>query len=64
MIKTLNAALQDAVSDPEIIKTWADQGFTTFPKDQRTPAAASAMMRSEIERWGQVIRDNNIQATQ
>jgi len=64
VIKTLNAALQDAVSDPEIIKTWADQGFTTFPKDQRTPAAASAMMKSEIERWGQVIRDNNIQATQ
>jgi tripartite-type tricarboxylate transporter receptor subunit TctC len=64
VIKTLNAALQDAVSDPEIIKTWPDQGFATFPKDQRTPAAASAMMKSEIERWGQVIRDNNIQATQ
>jgi putative tricarboxylic transport membrane protein len=64
VIKMLNAALQDAVSDPEIIKTWADQGFTTFPKDQRSPAAASAMMKSEIERWGQVIRDNNIQVTQ
>jgi tripartite-type tricarboxylate transporter receptor subunit TctC len=64
VIKTLNAALQDAVSDPEILKTWEDQGFAPFPKDQRSPTAASVMMRSEIERWGQVIHDNNIQATQ
>jgi tripartite-type tricarboxylate transporter receptor subunit TctC len=64
VIKTLNAALQDAVSDPEIVKTWADQGFAAFPKDQRSSEAANAMMKSEVERWGQVIRDNNIQATQ
>ncbi|HET9688907.1 MAG TPA: tripartite tricarboxylate transporter substrate-binding protein, partial [Pseudolabrys sp.] len=64
VIKTLNTALQEAVSDPEIVKTWADQGFATFSKDQRSPEAANAMMKSEVERWGQVIRDNNIQATQ
>jgi len=64
VVKKLNAALQDAVSDPEIIKTWADQGFTPFPKDQRSLEAASAMMKSETERWGQIIRDNNIQVTQ
>ena len=64
VIKTVNAVLQDAVSDPEIIKTWDDQGFAPFPKDQRSTAAASAMMKSEIERWGQVIHDNNIQVTQ
>ena len=40
------------------------EGFTPFPKDQRSPATAGAMMTSEIERWGQVIRDNNIQVTQ
>jgi putative tricarboxylic transport membrane protein len=64
VIKTLNTGLQDAVSDPEIIKTWADQGFAAFPKDQRSPEAANAMMKSEVDRWGQVIRDNNIQPTQ
>jgi len=64
VIKTINAALQDAVSDPTIVKTWEDEGFAPFPKDQRSPAAAGAMMTSEIARWGQVIRDNNIQVTQ
>ena len=31
-----------------------------YPKDQRTPAAARAILKSEIARWGQVVRDNNI----
>ena len=64
VIKTLNAALQEAVSDPAIVKTWAAEGVSAFPKDQRSPAAAKAMFKSETARWGQVIRDNNIHVTQ
>jgi tripartite-type tricarboxylate transporter receptor subunit TctC len=64
VIKTLNAALQEAVSDPEILKKWAAEGVSAFSKDQRTPAAARAMLKSEIARWGQVIRDNNIHVDQ
>ena len=64
VINTLNAALQQAVSDPDIINTWMKEGFSPFPKEQRSVAAANAMMKSEIARWGQVIRDNNIQITQ
>ena len=30
----------------------------------RTPAAANALLKSEIARWGQVIRDNNIHVDQ
>jgi len=40
------------------------EGFSPFPKEQRSVTAANAMMKSEIARWGQVIRDNNIQITQ
>jgi tripartite-type tricarboxylate transporter receptor subunit TctC len=61
-IKTLNAALQQAVSDPAIIKNWAAQDVSAFPPDQRSPAAAAAFLNSEIARWGQVIRDNDIHA--
>jgi tripartite-type tricarboxylate transporter receptor subunit TctC len=64
VINTLNAALQEAVSDPDIINTWTKEGFAPFPKEQRSVTAANAMMKSEIARWGQVIRDNNIQITQ
>lgn len=62
VIKTLNDALQQAVSDPAIVKNWAAQDVSPFPPEQRSPAAAAAFLNSEIARWGQVIRDNGIHA--
>jgi tripartite-type tricarboxylate transporter receptor subunit TctC len=64
VIKTLNDALQEAVSDPAIIKSWDTEGFFIYPREMRTPAAANALLKSEIERWGQVIRDNDIHVDQ
>jgi tripartite-type tricarboxylate transporter receptor subunit TctC len=64
VIKTLNDALQVAVSDPAVVKNWAAQDVTPFPKDQRSPAAARKFLDSEIARWGQVIRDNDIHLDQ
>jgi tripartite-type tricarboxylate transporter receptor subunit TctC len=64
VIGTLNKALQKAVSDPALVKIWSGEDVTVFPSDQRSPAAASALMHSEIARWGQVIRDNNIHIQQ
>jgi putative tricarboxylic transport membrane protein len=64
VITTLNDALQETVSDPAIVKIWAEQDVSPFPKDQRSPEAASALLKSEIARWGQVIRDNNIHIEQ
>jgi tripartite-type tricarboxylate transporter receptor subunit TctC len=64
VIKTLNSAAQQAVADPAIVRNWAAQDVTAFPPDQRTPAAAEAFLKSEIARWGQVIRDNNIHLEQ
>jgi tripartite-type tricarboxylate transporter receptor subunit TctC len=62
VIKTLNDALQQAVSDPAIVKNWVAQDVTAFLPDQRTPTAAAAFLKGEIARWGQVIRDNDIHA--
>lgn len=64
VINTLNAALQEAVSDPTIVKTWDTEGFFIYPKEQRTVAFANSLLKSEITRWGQVIRDNNIHVDQ
>lgn len=64
VIDTLNGALQKTVADPSIVKAWAAQDVSVFPADQRSPAAAEALLRSEITRWGQVIRDNNIHLNQ
>jgi putative tricarboxylic transport membrane protein len=62
IVATLNTAVQAIMADPALMKSWADTGVSPYPKDQRSPAAARALLRSEIARWGQVVRDNNIQA--
>ena len=62
IVEKLNAALQAIMSDPAMLKLWADSGISPYPKDQRSVAAARALLTSEIARWGQVVRDNNIQA--
>ena len=64
VLATLNKALQNAVSDPALVKIWMAQDVSVFPSDQRSPAAASALLHSEIARWGRVIRDNNIHIQQ
>jgi len=33
-----------------------------FPKEQRSPEAAQAMLKAEIQHWGQVVHDNKIEA--
>ena len=64
VINKLNATLQEIVSDPAVAKPWADTGVMPYAKDQRSTAAARTILKSEIARWGQVVRDNNIPAPQ
>jgi len=60
VIKTLNSALEGVVTDPAILKMWADTDVEAYPKDERSPEAGRKIMHSEVARWGQVIRENNI----
>ena len=50
VIATLNKALQNAVSDPALVKIWAAEDVSVFPSDQRSTGAASALLNSEIAR--------------
>jgi tripartite-type tricarboxylate transporter receptor subunit TctC len=62
IVQRLNAVLQEIMTDPALLKSWADTGVTPYPKDQRTTAAARTLLHSEIARWGQVVHDNHIEA--
>jgi tripartite-type tricarboxylate transporter receptor subunit TctC len=64
VIAKLNAAMQKTVSDPAIVKSWASQSVEVYPPDERSTAAADKMFKSEIARWGKVIKDNNIHLDQ
>ena len=62
IVDALNAALQEAVEDPVIVAAWANTGVSAYPKEQRTPAGAAAYLKKEIAHWGQVVRENKIEA--
>ena len=64
IIDKLNGVLQGVMDDPAVVKAWAATGVAPYAKDQRSPQAAQALLRSEITRWGQVVRDNNIQPSE
>jgi tripartite-type tricarboxylate transporter receptor subunit TctC len=64
VIDKLSAVLLAVLDDPAVLKAWAETGVAPFGKDQRSPQAAQALMQSEIARWSQVVRDNNIQPSE
>jgi tripartite-type tricarboxylate transporter receptor subunit TctC len=64
IIDKLNAALRHALTDPTVVKLFTESGMDLYPADQWTPTAASAMLKSEIKRWGDVVRANHIQMAQ
>ena len=62
VIDKVNAALRHALADPKAKDAFAKAGMELYPAGQETPEIATAMLKSEIKRWGDVIRTNNIQA--
>jgi tripartite-type tricarboxylate transporter receptor subunit TctC len=62
IVDRLNAALRHALADARVRKTFDEGGMDLFPSHQQTPEAASALLRSELKLWGDVIRANNISA--
>jgi tripartite-type tricarboxylate transporter receptor subunit TctC len=64
VIDKLNAAISKMMDDPKVNKMWADEGVEGYPANERSVAAGKQIMQSEMARWGQVIRDNNIHLDQ
>lgn len=64
IIDKIHAALEAAFTDKQLLDSWEQAGISLYPKDQRTPDAAKTMLRQEIARWADVIRDNKIEAPQ
>jgi tripartite-type tricarboxylate transporter receptor subunit TctC len=63
-IQKLNSALQLALTDAKVLKSFADTGMSAFPKTEQTAEFATLKLRNEIKRWGEVIRSNKIEQAQ
>jgi len=62
IIDALNAGLQEALKDPDILRAWTASGMAPYPPEQRTPEGAAAYLKQQIAHWGAVVRDNKIEA--
>jgi tripartite-type tricarboxylate transporter receptor subunit TctC len=55
-IDRLVAALQAGAKDPDFVRRMSDLGASIYPADKMTPAAHAALLKSEVEKWGPIIR--------
>jgi len=62
VIERLNSALRQALANPQVRAVFEKNGMDVYPAAQQTPEAATAMLKNEIKRWGEVVRANNITA--
>lgn len=59
MIKRMNDELSKALKVPAVAEKLGSQGLDILSS---SPAQMDVFLRSEIERWGKVVRDNKIKA--
>ena len=60
-IDRLNAALRQSFGNAKVREAFAKNGMELYPASEQTPEAATAMLKNEISRWGDVIRANKIE---
>jgi tripartite-type tricarboxylate transporter receptor subunit TctC len=58
----LVAALQAALKDPNVVSKFAELGAEPVAQNQATPAALQAHLKSEIDKWGPIIKKAGIYA--
>jgi tripartite-type tricarboxylate transporter receptor subunit TctC len=64
VVEKLNAALRQSFDNAKVREAFVKNGMTTYPAARQTPDAAIATLKSEIKRWGDVIRANKIEVQQ
>ena len=60
VIKVLNAAVVDALKDPDVKKGLFNLGQEIAPLDRQSPEGLASLQRSEIEKWWPILKDAGI----
>ena len=62
IIRRLNAAVGDALSNPALARRMEELGLTVPPPERRTPEHLAKLLRAEIEKWAPPIKASGISA--
>lgn len=60
VVQKLTAALQSALTDPNVVSQLADLGAAPAPKDQATPEAQSKLLADQIKLWAPIIKNAGV----
>ena len=61
-VAKLSKAFATAMADPDVRRRIADQGMEIPPAEQQTPEGFAVYLKSEMDKWGAVIRESGIKA--
>jgi len=61
IVDALVHALQTALRDPPLVNRFAELSMAPVEQERATPAALEALLKSEIDRWGRIIKQAGIE---
>jgi tripartite-type tricarboxylate transporter receptor subunit TctC len=56
------AVAVEALADPAVQSRLADLGLEIFPREQQTPEALGALVKTDAEKWWPIIKELGIKA--
>jgi len=62
IVAKLSNAFSVAMADPAVRQRIADQGMEVPPPEQQTPEGFAVYLKSEMDKWGAIIRESGIKA--
>jgi tripartite-type tricarboxylate transporter receptor subunit TctC len=62
IVAKLSKAFAVAMADPTVRQRIADQGMEIPPPEQQTPEGFAVYLKSEMDKWGAIIRESGIKA--
>jgi tripartite-type tricarboxylate transporter receptor subunit TctC len=62
VVEKLTMALQDALKDSTVKERFADLGTEPVAQNRATPAALSAHLKAELDRWAPIIKKAGVYA--
>jgi tripartite-type tricarboxylate transporter receptor subunit TctC len=62
IIDRLDAAVVDALANPQVRARLIELGQDIFPRDQQTPAALHALHQADVEKWWPIVKAANAKA--
>ena len=60
VIAKLNAAIVEALADPQVQQRFHDVGQEVWPKEGQNPAALAARQKEEMARWAPIVKEAGI----